>query len=140
MMKWSYRLKLALQTLLFERRWPKLPTGIKREPPGARALNEQPPPIVNKSPPPIVDEGLLPKHCLYERISVEQAETEHMSGGVPFGGVNAKWQALKATMRTGDELWSFCSQPDSWGAHAGRSGVALVRDGRVVADLVTMMN
>jgi hypothetical protein len=103
-------------------------------------LKDRPPPIRNEDPPPIADENPLPKHWLYERITVEQAEAEHMSGGVPFGGLNAKWQELKAAMRTGDELWSFCSPPESWRAHAGRSGVALVRDRRIVGDLVTMMN
>ena len=65
---------------------------MRREPSEAeaQALNEGPPPIVNRSTPAIVDENPVPKHWLYERISVEQAEAEHMSGGVPFGGLNAK--------------------------------------------------
>ena len=103
-------------------------------------MKHGPPPIGNENPPPIVDEDLLPKHWLQERISVEQAEAEQMSPGVPCGGRNEKWQELKAAMRTGDELWTFCSPPDSWSAHAGRSGIAVVRDRRIVGAMVTMMN
>jgi hypothetical protein len=140
MMKWSNYMIVAWRTLLSEGRWPNL-HGVRVPPPAAaRALKHGPPPIGNETPPPIVDEDLLPKHWLQERISAEQAEVEHMSAGTPFGGLNAKWQEVKAAMRTGDELWSFCSPPDSWRAHAGRSGIALVRDRRIVRDLVTRMN
>lgn len=43
-------------------------------------------------------------------------------------------------MRDGDELWLFCSPPESWAALAGRSGVAVVREGRIISSALTLMN
>ena len=57
-----------------------------------------------------------------------------------FGGLNAEWEALKARMQPGDELWTFASSPESWRNLAGRAGIALVRNGQIVERLVTMMN
>lgn len=59
---------------------------------------------------------------------------------VPFGYCNDQWQALLAQMRPGDELREFCSSPESWDHLAGRAGIALVRDGREVASIDTMLN
>jgi len=58
----------------------------------------------------------------------------------PFAFLNAEWEALKARMQPGDELWTFASSPESWRDLAGRAGIALVRDGQIVERLVTMMN
>jgi hypothetical protein len=58
----------------------------------------------------------------------------------PFGALNAQWEALKARMQPGDELWSFASSAQSWQDLAGRAGVALVRHGEIIERLVTMMN
>ena len=58
----------------------------------------------------------------------------------PFAGLNAEWEALKARMQPGDELWTFASSPESWRNLAGRAGIALVRNGQIVERLVTMMN
>ena len=52
----------------------------------------------------------------------------------PFGLINAQWEALKAEMQPGDD------PPESWQALAGRMGYALVRDGRVVREVVTLLN
>jgi len=43
-------------------------------------------------------------------------------------------------MQEGDELWEFCSSWESWQKLAGRAGIALVRNGEVVASVDTMMN
>ncbi|RTM03363.1 MAG: hypothetical protein EKK31_18550 [Hyphomicrobiales bacterium] len=58
----------------------------------------------------------------------------------PFGHSNSQWEALKAGMQPGDELWTFTSSPASWRALAGSAGIALVREGRIVATIVTMKN
>jgi hypothetical protein len=58
----------------------------------------------------------------------------------PFGYSNSEWEALKAGMEPGDELWTFASSPASWRALAGSAGIAIVREGRIVATIVTMMN
>ncbi|MCI0701450.1 MAG: hypothetical protein L0241_10250 [Planctomycetia bacterium] len=59
---------------------------------------------------------------------------------VPFGFINAQWKALLAQMQPGDELWEFSSSQESWQALAGRAGIALVRTGKVVDSMVTMMS
>lgn len=43
-------------------------------------------------------------------------------------------------MQPGDQLVHFVSSADSWKHLAGRAGIALVRDGKVIAAMVTMMN
>ncbi len=58
----------------------------------------------------------------------------------PFGFLNAKWEELKARMRTGDEIWTFRSPPESWQDLAGRAGVALVRSNKMIDAIVTVMN
>ncbi len=50
------------------------------------------------------------------------------------------WHALVDAMQPGDELWSFCSPPDSWQHLAGRAGFAVVRQGEVINTILTMMN
>jgi hypothetical protein len=59
---------------------------------------------------------------------------------VPFGYCNDQWRALLAQRQPGDELREFCSSPGSWQHLAGRAGIALVRSGREVASIVTMLN
>jgi hypothetical protein len=58
----------------------------------------------------------------------------------PFGYSNSEWEALKAGMEPDDELWTFESSPASWRALTGSAGIAMVREGRIVATIVTMMN
>jgi hypothetical protein len=58
----------------------------------------------------------------------------------PFGGQNDRWEALKTRMQPGDELWTFASSDQSWRDLAGRAGIALVRDGEIIDQLITMMN
>lgn len=43
-------------------------------------------------------------------------------------------------MQPGDELYAFHSSPESWLALAGPGGFALVRDGKVVRQVVTILN
>ena len=47
---------------------------------------------------------------------------------------------LKERMLPGDEVWSFSSPVESWGVLAGRAGFALIRDGRPLAHMITIMN
>jgi len=67
-------------------------------------------------------------------ISILAAENKYKFGN------SSRWKVLLDEMQDGDELYEFCSPPESWKYLAGREGVALVRDGVVVADIVTSMN
>ncbi len=60
--------------------------------------------------------------------------------GKPFGSLNKEWQALRAKQRVGEEIWTFSSPVDSWKHLAGRGGVALVRSGKVIRAIVTILN
>jgi hypothetical protein len=84
---------------------------------------------------------------LRRRVTVAEAETAHLvtherlgPEPVPFGFLNDEWRALLDAMRPGDELWEFASDDASWRDLAGRAGVCLVRDGVVVASVVTRVS
>jgi hypothetical protein len=49
-------------------------------------------------------------------------------------------RTLEVLMLPGDEVWEFSSPPELWQKLMGRAGVALVRDGRSIAHVVTRMN
>jgi hypothetical protein len=87
------------------------------------------------------------KNWLQTRVTVAEAEAAHLvqtdrlgPDPVPFGFQNEQWRALLAQMQEGDELWQFSSPAESWQHLAGRAGIALVRQGKVVASIVTLMN
>jgi hypothetical protein len=87
------------------------------------------------------------KAWLSRRLTVEEAEAEHAveherlgPSPVPFGFQNDRWKELLAGRAEGDELWEFCSPPESWQHRAGRTGIALVRDGEIIDSIVTVMN
>ena len=81
---------------------------------------------------------------LQDQITKEEAEAENMveidGQKVPFGYTNFTWLKLMAKMQDGDKLYAFRSSDDSWEYLAGRQGIALVRDGEILADIVTLMN
>ena len=58
----------------------------------------------------------------------------------PFGFQHEAWEGLKAQMQPGDELWEFCSPRSDWNAFMGVAGYELVRDGVVMATVVTRRN
>jgi hypothetical protein len=97
------------------------------------------------------DSSMIPKEWLQKPISVNEAEAAYPGitddrvkrfpdAAKPFGFKNAEWEALKAEMQPGDELWTFSSPPPSWQDLAGRAGIALVRNGAPVKILLGAMN
>jgi hypothetical protein len=83
---------------------------------------------------------VIPRQWLDQEISVEQAEAKNMVDGIPFGANSSAWKRLKDSLQDGGRLWTYCSSYESFKALAGRCGLAVVRDGRVVMQLVTIMN
>ena len=80
----------------------------------------------------------LPDPTLTTKTTVQEAEAAHCSTGNPFGYLHKQWEMLKARMQPGDELWDFDN-----GLHdqlAGRNGYKLVRQGRVIAQVTTMVS
>lgn len=93
----------------------------------------------------------IPKAWLKEKTTLAEAEAAHPGikgeraerfpdAAKPFGFQNGQWEDLKALILPGDEIWNFCSPPESWEHLAGRAGVALVRDGVPIRTIVSMMN
>jgi hypothetical protein len=58
----------------------------------------------------------------------------------PFGFINASWENLKSKMQDGDDLWEYISGGDSWVSRSGREGIALVREGKIIDEILTRMN
>jgi hypothetical protein len=94
---------------------------------------------------------VIPTEWLIKKITVEEAEAERPGlrderikrfpeAAKPFGFQNPAWESLKAEMKPGDEIWTFASPAEDWNNHAGRAGVALVRNGSAIKVLVTIMN
>jgi hypothetical protein len=96
-------------------------------------------------------EPSIPKAWLQEQITVAEAEKAYPGitdervktspeAAKPFGFRHAEWEALKTHMQPGDQLWTFMSPPKSWEDLAGRSGIALVRNGVPVEVIIGAMN
>jgi hypothetical protein len=74
---------------------------------------------------------LIPTDWLQDPITLQEADGQ-------YRGV--EWESIKRQMQPGDQLVRFVSSFESWEHHAGRAGIALVREGKVVAAIVTLMN
>jgi hypothetical protein len=70
----------------------------------------------------------------------EQTTVDEVDKRLRNGGLADQWKAMKQLTGKKDELWSFCSNADSWANLAGRAGYALVHDGQVIATIVTHLN
>ena len=97
------------------------------------------------------DMPLIPKSWLDKKMTIAEAEAEHPGindervqrfpdAAKPFGFKSGQWEAIKAAMQPGDELWTFASPAKSWEDLAGRAGIAVVRDGNPIMVLTTMLN
>ena len=76
-----------------------------------------------------------PSTWLRSIMTIEQFELEF-----PNYRNSRDLAALIRVRQAGDELWKFSSPQEQWAALAGRGGIALVRDGRVVAHVITVLN
>jgi hypothetical protein len=90
---------------------------------------------------------VIPRAWLERRTTVKEAERKHLVTDkrlgpkpVPFGFMNEQWVRFKGELRSGDELWEFSSSADSWKHLAGRSGICIVRKGRIIDSFVTRLN
>jgi hypothetical protein len=90
---------------------------------------------------------VIPRKWLVRRTTVEEAESRNLVTDqrlgpkpVPFGFMNEQWERFKGRLRKGDELWEFSSSAESWRHLAGRAGICIVRDGRIIDTMVTRLN
>jgi hypothetical protein len=95
--------------------------------------------------------GWPPAEWLTERITLDWITVARPRPAVPESRAQAILQlrayksrqeikTLEALMLPGDEVWKFSSPPQSWQQLMGRAGVALVREGRSIAHVITSMN
>ena len=54
--------------------------------------------------------------------------------------VETTWNPFIAEMMPGDELWRFRSPAKTWANMAGRAGYAIVREGKIIRSLVSLLN
>jgi hypothetical protein len=82
-----------------------------------------------------------PNEWCDQRLTIAKAEHANTRPGqLPFGGLAKEWDLLKAQVREGDEIWSYCSPEATWKAMCGRQGIWLIRNGKIIYDIVTLMN
>lgn len=85
---------------------------------------------------------------LHLRLSVDEIESLELAGlakanavpAVPFGYMNSEWLEFQALAQDGDEFWSYGSPQKHWSACRGSAGYVLLREGRVVATLITALS
>lgn len=80
---------------------------------------------------------------LCDEVSVEDAEATNLvkidGRNVPFGYNNMQWDYVLDKMQQDDRLFEFRSPEESWKSFSGIEGVALVRKGEIVADIVILL-
>jgi hypothetical protein len=78
---------------------------------------------------------------LTHRIAPEEIKTKYLSDKPDTSyWYRLGWTAFLKRIKPGDELWEFCSPPETWHNRRGREGVAMVRRGKVVRSVITRMN
>jgi len=106
-----------------------------------------PPYLFAENPCPDSDNIIM--QWLQKKVTVEEAEQDNLvkddqlgPDPVPFGFSNDEWRQLLSLKEEGDDLWEFRSPPETWDKKhmAGRQGYALIRDCRVIATIITLMN
>lgn len=95
-------------------------------------------------------EPFPPVEWLRRRLSVAEVEHhEEVIDGTRDGRTERwvfpfpkgrEWEAMKVRMLKDDELWLFDSPVEHWQELMGRRGIALVRRGKPIVHIVTMMN
>ena len=82
--------------------------------------------------------------CVMASVSSDTSTTDRQSAltelAKKLGGRRTEWSKLFEKMQMGDEVWEFDTPIEYWDSLCGRSGVALVRDGCVVAEVKIDMN
>lgn len=82
--------------------------------------------------------------CVIASGSSDASTTDRQSAlndlAKKLGGRRIAWVQLSEKIQLGDELWEFDSPIEYWDSLCGSSGVALVRDGCVVAEVTIDMN
>jgi hypothetical protein len=82
----------------------------------------------------------VPRKWLNSRVTLAEIEGPNAPRDLIKPTDSPAWRAFKSKLGPQDELWYFTSQPGSFGRGAGRTGYAILRNGKQVASFVAMMN
>ena len=82
----------------------------------------------------------VPSTWLFDAVDIDEIESDWLDKPGPYGVSGEEWKELKSQMKEGDEIRAFSSPKDYWENLAGRAGYALVREGKAIAGIITMMN
>ncbi len=77
---------------------------------------------------------LFPVDWLVRPVSILEAEDHEGLRSME------RWNDLTAVIQPGDEIWLFCSPPRTWEVMMGREGYVLLRNGKEIDRVVTVMN
>lgn len=75
------------------------------------------------------EDDVIPKSWLVERVDPTKAEADGYVDHTP-------WERIRRHLQPGDEIWLYGTPAGHWENMAGRQGVALVRNGRVVKEFL----
>ena len=104
---------------------------------------------------PSVDPNLIPVNWLVEKLESATFESvlrhdlkraqlinvdieQMIREAIPKG--QEKWCEFTSVMTDSDELWFFSNSKADWANFSGRSGYAIVRDGKIIAAEITAMS
>jgi len=73
-------------------------------------------------------------------LGVNEEDRERLLASTDKRWIEKRWNPFISQLQTGDELWRFNSPEITWKNLMGRRGYAILRDGKVVAWLFTMMS
>jgi hypothetical protein len=82
----------------------------------------------------------VPREWLNSRVTLAEIEGPNAAPDLIRPADSAAWRAFKSKLEPRDELWYFTSPRGSFGRAAGRTGYAILRDGKQVASFTAMMN
>jgi hypothetical protein len=72
---------------------------------------------------------LIPKSWLVELVDPAKAEADGHVDGTP-------WEPIRQYLQPNDEIWLYGTPSGHWENMAGRQGVVIVRNARVVKEFV----
>lgn len=75
----------------------------------------------------------------WELVDAGPAQVEEFVAGIK-PKFRTEWQKFISAALPGDSLWAFRSPRETWNDLAGRAGFAIVRNGKPVAALMTMIS
>ena len=87
----------------------------------------------------------FPYEILGRRLTLQEAQKElgvhiDMTKDYPFGDMNTTAKIFFMRMKQGDEIREFRTPKRTWQMRAGRAGVALLRNGKIIDGILTTIS